>query len=423
MLNRLFKENTQQIDDFKTTVDSSLSRHRLWEIKKENKSSYLLGSQHACSPLSFNKTLLVMLIKKIDAFYAEIDLDQFDLSSTAKELKSIRDPAQDESPASTSLTKKQYDDALFYLTKNTYPKAYRINSSNEVHSLSLRKFTFLLATTAISRSQIKKYEDTEQYLWRLSKQEGKKVEGLETNESRLNSLLSNYSNSEVIKEINQLIIISQFVEFVPLINGMTHLVYGNDLDYEKYYNEKLDTLDDIKKIEAITSETEWLIPFRKNIVNTRNEYLFQQMHHKMQTESGLFAVGLGHLYGETGLLKLLQNAGYECTPLKNKNQYTPLHTFARGFIMPTLIASLACTPLARMTRNGIKSIKTNNFKFSFKSLTKFNMASVSAGAGVYIMNGAVERLKLIANPFSFFNNKDDIQTQSNHEKSLCKPKS
>ena len=48
----------------------------------------------------------------------------------------------------------------------------------------------------------------------------------------------------------------------------------------------------------------------------RNEKWISRMVEKMDQQPVFFAVGAGHLWGDTGLISLLRNEGYTVTPVK-----------------------------------------------------------------------------------------------------------
>lgn len=77
---------------------------------------------------------------------------------------------------------------------------------------------------------------------------------------------------------------------------------------------KKQDLEGIKKM--IGAGAEALGPFEKLLVDNRNAEWIPKMEAEMSKGSMFFAVGAGHLPGDSGLLTLLQKAGYKLSPVK-----------------------------------------------------------------------------------------------------------
>lgn len=125
---------------------------------------------------------------------------------------------------------------------------------------------------------------------------GKTFGGLEKVADQVNALAGAYNMKETIRQLKA------GDEYAILAQQMT----------KAFNEENLVVLDKLLKDKRFMSKAQ-----ENLMLNQRNiNWVSKAMPAMMEKESVLFAVGSGHLYGEQGMIKLLQAKGYTVTPVK-----------------------------------------------------------------------------------------------------------
>ena len=71
-------------------------------------------------------------------------------------------------------------------------------------------------------------------------------------------------------------------------------------------------------ITMISEDEDGIGDFEDVMLNNRNKNWIPVMAEMMKSETVFFAVGAGHLAGESGVIHLLRKEGYKLTPLSQK---------------------------------------------------------------------------------------------------------
>jgi uncharacterized protein YbaP (TraB family) len=72
---------------------------------------------------------------------------------------------------------------------------------------------------------------------------------------------------------------------------------------------------DLNKLGELMNDAELSPEFNANFLVKRNQNWIPQISKMVQEKPIFIAVGAGHLPGEQGVLKLLQEAGYTVSPI------------------------------------------------------------------------------------------------------------
>ncbi len=118
------------------------------------------------------------------------------------------------------------------------------------------------------------------------------VEGLETAEFQV-GLLDRIPLEEQLDQLETMVMDDRFVadQFDQL--------------FSYYQDEK------IHEMYALFQEDEMWMQYKDDLLDTRNRSWIPEMEKLIQQQPVFFAVGAGHLAGEQGVLRLLEEAGYE----------------------------------------------------------------------------------------------------------------
>lgn len=132
----------------------------------------------------------------------------------------------------------------------------------------------------------------DEYLHQYAEQNEIQTAALETVDEQMDALMST-SNEQILE------------------------YFKNVEKHDKIYERLVEayTKEDINSIETIIDESSEF--YAKNIVITdRNHSMAERIDKQIQENPALVAVGVGHLPGKEGLLRLLSNKGYTLMPVK-----------------------------------------------------------------------------------------------------------
>ena len=106
------------------------------------------------------------------------------------------------------------------------------------------------------------------------------------------------------------------VNDVPYEEQIKLLLEGNTTNNSEY-NTMLNCYlkQDLNKLGELMNDAELSPEFNANFLVKRNQNWIPQISKMVQEKPIFIAVGAGHLPGEQGVLKLLQEAGYTVTPI------------------------------------------------------------------------------------------------------------
>lgn len=164
------------------------------------------------------------------------------------------------------------------------------------------QFTVVLYTT--KHPGFNPQESFDEYFQKVAKEQEKSVDGLETVEFQMDLL---FKKTPLPRQITQLMCLVDNTDFYEeMSDEMAKAYFAQDLNGLKaVIDKKLHNACDMTPEE------------RADLIDNRNRAWIEKIPTIMQAKSTLFTVGAGHLVGDNGLLKLLQDKGYTVEAVKN----------------------------------------------------------------------------------------------------------
>ncbi len=262
----------------------------LWEVsgKGLSKPSYLFGTFHLMckEDMVFSKNFTNALS---NANMLVMEMDLSDSKNTFGAMDFIQ--MKDGESLSKLLSKKDYDRAS---------KFFKDSLKMSLSFFDNMKPAFLQALFYPLMMTCKQTGSLEEAIMLEAKKAKKQIKGLETIELQ-SALLDNVSYQEQAKSLMELIddFQKQKVNFEQLLNS--------------YRSQNA-----IEIIKLIETDPEFKNQ-KANLLDNRNMNWVNQFEQLMPQSSLFVAVGAGHLFGEQGLIQLLQKKGYHLQPIENKN--------------------------------------------------------------------------------------------------------
>jgi uncharacterized protein YbaP (TraB family) len=262
----------------------------LWEVsgKSLKKPSFLYGTFHLmCKNDLFFSENLKTALNQSDVLMLELDMDDPKIamgglmSLAMKENKKLRD----------LISETEYNKVSDYFRDSLNTPLFFLES---VQPMLLQS---LLYSKLIPCSQM---TSPEQELMKLIKSKRKPVEGLETLEFQA----------------------SVFEKIPYQVQAKMLLKSIDSIEFQRLsFLEMLETYksQDLDKLNSIASNETEMKSFEDALLNDRNKNWVQKMAVSMPEKSFFFAVGAGHLPGESGIIALLRNQGFTVRPIVNLN--------------------------------------------------------------------------------------------------------
>lgn len=260
--------------------------------------SYIVGTYHL-APSSFADSIPGMrqAVEQTNQVCGELDMmDAFKPENTAKLLKAQMLP--EGTTLSSLLTAEQLErlNALLLDVMGS-------NLNDETFAAQMDKMTpAALSTTLSLQSYIKRTESfnpmelIDNYFQMLALQNGKAIKGLETVDFQMGILFG----ESLEKQVNDLMcMVDHFEETDEMVNRITTAYFSQNLKQIE------DAMEEESKVECGTTDED-----EDRLINNRNSNWLEMMPSMMAEQPTLFVVGAGHLCGEKGVLKLLEDAGY-----------------------------------------------------------------------------------------------------------------
>ena len=177
------------------------------------------------------------------------------------------------------------------------------NLNDETFAAQMDKMTpAALSTTLSLQSYIKRTESfnpmelIDNYFQTLALQSGKAIKGFETVDFQMGILFG----ESLEKQVNDLMcMVDHFEETNEMVNRITTAYFSQNLKQIE------DAMEEESKVECGTTDED-----EDRLINNRNSNWLEMMPSMMAEQPTLFVVGAGHLCGEKGVLKLLEDAGY-----------------------------------------------------------------------------------------------------------------
>ncbi len=257
----------------------------LWKIsgKDLNKDSYLLGTIHMICEENYTE------FKKIENVSSKVDQVILEIN--------MHDPAIAQQAQALAMT----PDPNFVAQMTTDERRF-IDSALTANQLSMEMFDIVSPATVVSLLTLKSFACSDLTKVRSIEQEvlklnaNKPVFELETLEFQMNVL-------------NKLATPSYFQQYFK--NYEDQMKLTKQL-VEYYNNEDLEGLMTMFTNEKYMTKDQF-----KLMLTDRNNRWAKDLPSKIKDTSTLIAVGAGHLVGETGIIQLLRNEGYDVTPVYN----------------------------------------------------------------------------------------------------------
>ena len=266
--------------------------------------SYIVGTYHL-APSSFADSIPGMrqAVEQTNQVCGELDMmDAFKPENTAKLLKAQMLP--EGTTLSSLLTAEQLErlNALLLDVMGS-------NLNDETFAAQMDKMTpAALSTTLSLQSYIKRTESfnpmelIDNYFQMLALQNGKAIKGFETVDFQMGILFG----ESLEKQVNDLMcMVDHFEETDEMVNRITTAYFSQNL---KQIEE---AMEEESKVECGTTDED-----EDRLINNRNSNWLEMMPSMMAEQPTLFVVGAGHLFGEKGVLRLLEKAGYTVEGVK-----------------------------------------------------------------------------------------------------------
>ena len=260
----------------------------LWRVsgKGLSKPSYLFGTIHMICPADYLWTDAMKLsLEKADKLCLEMDMDDMSVIMAA----------------TTGMMETSGKKLSSYFTQEQYQLVKRYARDSAGLDLSLMEMMKPVALQVLMATRGGVCEDAisyEENLMKKVKDDNKEVIGLESAEDQLKALESIPVDS-VIKDI------------VETAEGKGMADDGEFAKMVAAYRQQ-----DLRKLyDMIMASGEFGIS-TDALIDDRNKKWAAAMPGMMSKNSVFFAVGAGHLWGDKGVIKLLQAQGYKVEPLK-----------------------------------------------------------------------------------------------------------
>ena len=257
----------------------------LWEVTnpKNTEKSYLFGTIHSGDSKLFPiDSIIYKSLFKCDLLALEIN------PSEMNDINVLKKMLLNEKNIEDLFSKKNYELITTFL-----------KDSLNVSEIMVKNMQPIFIQQLIDQSVYKNEHDPiDLHLYKNALINNIRIEGLETIEEQMNTLLSiplkkqaddlldkvkNFNSDEIKKEMNSMI--------YSYINR----------DIENF------VINELKKNKNND--------FEENFIYSRNIKMFERANLKLNNNTVFIAIGAAHLYGEKGLINLLKKEGYILNPI------------------------------------------------------------------------------------------------------------
>lgn len=273
----------------------------LWKVSGNglDRPSYVIGTHHM-APLSIKDSIanLQQAIDQTEQVYGEVLMDEAAISETILKMQQSMMLSVDKTLKSL-FTQAQYD-TIAIAVKNYLGADLALFNQLKPAAVTT-ELTVALGLKALKGCDPQEQLDT--WFQAQARQAGKKVGALETIDTQIQML---YNSQSLARQAFLLYCTATHIDQgIDQVLRMTQAYMKQDLD------ELLAVVEE-KTNNACDSSPEEL----ETMIYGRNENWARQLPDIMKNAPTLFVVGAGHLPGQRGLLKLLQEQGYMVEAMK-----------------------------------------------------------------------------------------------------------
>ena len=264
----------------------------LWRISGKNikNFSYLFGTFHLLCKNDIHITKpMKRAIRKVDEVYFELDMDDPKVFLDGMKYMKM-DSGQDLSKL-MSAEKYQQLESFFRDSLKMSLSFFKTLKPIFLEGLFYTKFSNCNAQSGMEAALMQEAQSCK-----------KPINGLETM-----ALQAGVFNKMPLKE-----------QADALIKSMDSLIV-----FKAFFNKMVDyyVAQDLKQLNNFLNNPAFgMGENQEELLDIRNKNWLKQLQELMPKKSMFVAVGAGHLLGELGLIKLLQNAGYTVEPIENLDQ-------------------------------------------------------------------------------------------------------
>lgn len=270
-----------------------LNAQLFWKISGNglSKPSYMFGTHHLIDKSEipdFDKIL--DYVKKTDVVVGEVVMKNM----LAEQMKMMKMATMTDTTLQDLMTPEQY---LFADSAMKIATGMNLKPFNKMKPALISSLHTVMLYT--KHFNIKKQpEAVDKIVQDKAKKRRKKIFGFETIDEQIDILFNSIS-----------------------LQGQTEMLLETlkdtekSIDMIKKLNEYYLAGDHEKMLEISMEETETNTRFMKILLENRNRNWTEQLLKMLPENSCFIAVGSLHLPGETGLIQLLRNEGYEVTPV------------------------------------------------------------------------------------------------------------
>ena len=261
----------------------------LWEISKpgSQKSSYIFGTIHIKNAKVFllsDKTQEAL--KKCDVFVSELDFDSVN-QETFKDFLFL----QNDSTLKDLYTEEEY---LFIKKKVEELTDYKIEELEYFKPFTIMGLLNKKDSTFLNDPIV----EMDIYLYSTAKNSNKRRIGIESIQEQL----------KVLDLFPKEMLIRHLIDFQSSDSIYNELI-------EAYLAENIEKVEQLTISSLVTNINQKNSSFINLLINERNKVMSDRIEKLIRNETVFIAVGASHLGNQNGIINLLVDRGFECTPL------------------------------------------------------------------------------------------------------------
>jgi uncharacterized protein YbaP (TraB family) len=263
----------------------NLENSTLWKIEGNNLSSpsYLFGTIHMTCDASLEDKVLKAL-EATDQLILELDMDDPQLQAAMMQHMMMKDNTK----ISDMLSEEDYQVLDAFLTRELGMGLAMMNGMKP----------FMIQASFYPKLLECPMQSFEMELVKASQSQEEPIYGLETVADQMTVFDS--------------------IPYTEQLKDLLKMAKNNMADDKKLFKEMLDTYQsqDIDALLELTSEDDnALSQYQDLLLERRNKNWIEKIESYAKDKPSFFGVGAAHLPGDTGVIQLLKNKGYQLTPV------------------------------------------------------------------------------------------------------------